>query len=419
MEAWKQDSQQLVLDRYPLKMSRYTHVVLLAWVGISMLLILRVIGAHQVCLGKFFAGVFTMDITITLCRVSYPGSSGEYNVGDGAAAFLVGNENVAAEIEATFSLADQIFDYWRQEGDRFPHTWEDRFVLQEGYQRVMEQAILKALAKYGFALKDFTKVVLYGPDGRAQRTLATRLGLEVAKLVGQPLFDSVGNTGGAFLPLLLVSALGEAKSGERFFVANYGDGADVFTLRITENINSLKKRGIKGCLISKKKLGSYQRYLAFRRLIETEPSRVPPIPNPPTLLWREQDSLYRFHGSRCQLCGKIQFPIQRVCPSCRTKDTFEQVRLADRRATLYTFTLDNLDATTLDPPGVRVFIELEGGVRIKSQLTDCNPDQVKIGMPLEPTFRRFFPGGDVPAYSWKFRPIREEEGQGILEEVKS
>lgn len=345
-------------------------------------------------------------VVVSDCRVPYPKSAGEYNAGDGAAAFLIGNENVMAEIEATFSLADEIFDCWREEGERFPHTWEDRFVFQEGYQRVMEQAILKALAKYGFALKDFTKVVFYGPDGRAQRILAARLGLEVTKLVGQPLFDSVGNTGGAFLPLLLVSALEEAKPGDRFLVANYGDGADVFILRTTEKINFFKRRGVKAYLGAKKKLDSYQRYLAFRRLIETEPSRVPPIPDPPTLLWREQDSLCRFRGSRCQLCGKIQFPIQRVCPSCRTKDTFEQVKLRERKATLYTFTLDHLDATTLDPPGVRIFVELEGEVRIKSQLTDCCPDQIKIGMPVEPTFRRFFPGGDIPTYAWKFRPER-------------
>src|SRR5438309_2230954 len=67
-------------------------------------------------------------------RMAAPRSALEPNLGDGAAAFLVGAEDVALALAASHAVADEIIDVWRSEGDPFVHAWEDRFVVDHGYR---------------------------------------------------------------------------------------------------------------------------------------------------------------------------------------------------------------------------------------------------------------------------------------------
>src|SRR2546422_813653 len=66
-------------------------------------------------------------------RLAAPRSALEPNLGDGAAAFLVGADDVAVAVAASHTVADEIIDVWRTEGDPFVHAWEDRFVVDHGY----------------------------------------------------------------------------------------------------------------------------------------------------------------------------------------------------------------------------------------------------------------------------------------------
>ena len=44
---------------------------------------------------------------------------------------------------------DEIVDVWRGDGERFVHSWEDRFVVQEGYTPRMIEAVNGLLEKTG------------------------------------------------------------------------------------------------------------------------------------------------------------------------------------------------------------------------------------------------------------------------------
>ncbi len=345
--------------------------------------------------------------TASDCRLGTPQSAAELNFGDGAAALLFGNSGVAASVEGTHSVTDECIDIWRWTEDKFVHTWEDRFVVTEGYQRVMQKAVSEALKKYDLTAKDFAKVALYAPDARNHAATARSLGFDPkTQLVGSSLFEMVGNTGCALAPMLLIAALEESNPGDKILLASYGDGSDVYILQVTEEIEKIReRRGIKGNLASKMALSEYQKYLNFRHIVDPEPSRVPSVHTPPPLLWREQKSLIRLHGSKCKSCGEVQIPIQRICPKCFSKDEFEEVRLSDKKVSLFTFVIDALDATA-DPPSVRAIYDFDGGGRLNGPMTDRVLEEIKIGMPLEMTFRRFYPGGDVPAYFWKCKPIR-------------
>jgi len=69
------------------------------------------------------------------CRVGKPGSAQEHTFGDGAAALLLGKEDVIAEFKGSYSVSYDFIDYRRLTEERFLHAWEDRWIREEGYGR--------------------------------------------------------------------------------------------------------------------------------------------------------------------------------------------------------------------------------------------------------------------------------------------
>ena len=221
------------------------------------------------------------------------------------------------------------------------------------------------------------------------------------------MFDRVGNTGVALAFMMLVEALEKSKPGDRILLAAYGDGVDLFDITVTEKINDRSKgRGIEGHLASSMPLESYGKYLRFRDFMEWQFDRRPPDRTSLPIINRESNQIYSLHGCKCRKCGTIQYPIQRVCAQCQSKDDFEEVRLSDRKGTVFTFSKDER-AMAPDLPNVLCIVDLEGGGRFYSVMTDRKPDSIKIGMPVEMTFRRIHEGLELYNYFWKTRPVRE------------
>ena len=174
-------------------------------------------------------------------RMAAPRTPMEANLGDGAAAFLIGAEGVALAPVASHTISDEIIDVWRTEGDPFVHAWEDRFVVDHGYRDNVREVVEALFAKSGVTAKDLTRVVLYGPDARSHAAMVRELGFAPTQ-VQDPLFGRVGNAGAAFTPLLLAAALAGAKAGDRLLVVSYGDGADAFLFEASAVAERLEGR---------------------------------------------------------------------------------------------------------------------------------------------------------------------------------
>jgi 3-hydroxy-3-methylglutaryl CoA synthase len=336
-------------------------------------------------------------------RPAAPGSALERGLGDGAAAFLVGAEDAVARLGERFAFAQEIVDVWRAEGDRFVHSWEERFVVQEGYLPGLLEAVRGCLARAGARPSDFARCALYAPDARSHAAAAQELGLGAAQLQ-DPLFGRLGNAGAAFAPLLLAAALESARAGERLLVASYGDGAEALTLEVTERLEKLEpRRGVSWHLARRRPVPDYRRYLEARGLeaSEYEPARDAGLSA--TVHFRERDEDLAFRGQRCRRCRALQFPNQRVCETCFARDDFEPVRLSDRTGRVVTYTLDWFFPTP-DPPTVVTVTEVEGGARVHLQLVNVDPKEVRIGLPVEFCFRRIHSVGGRPNYYWKATP---------------
>ena len=125
--------------------------------------------------------------------------------------------------------------------------------------------------------------------------------------------------------------------------------------------------------------------------------------------WREIPSRYNLYGSKCGNCGALDFPPRAVCPQCGRKSVgrMERVKLKGRGAIVsYTVVHDAPAQYEIMKPYVLAIIEMEEGCRLTSQVIDVDPAQVKIGMPVEATFRKLGQEGaaGVIHYGYKFRP---------------
>ena len=338
-------------------------------------------------------------------RLGAPRSGLERNFGDGAAAFLVGVAETLADEQGSFAFAEEIVDVWRAAGDPFVHTWEERFVVQEGYAPGIAEAVQGLCAQIDAKPSDFDHVALYGPDARSHGGAARALRVDRDAVV-DPLFGRLGNAGVAFAPLLLVAALEAAKPGDRILLANYGDGGAAMAFSVGAHVEKLEpRRGVTWHLERRRAIPSYDKYLKARDLDASEYDPGTSQGLSATIHFREREDEIAFKAQKCGQCGSLQFPAQRVCETCYAKDDFERVRLSDKIGSVVTFTFDFFFPTP-DPPTVVTITDIEGA-RVHQQLVGITPDQVRVGMPVEFTFRSIHRVGGRPNYYWKGVPRAE------------
>ena len=104
---------------------------------------------------------------------------------------------------------------------------------------------------------------------------------------------------------------------------------------------------------------------------------------------------------RCGACGVLRHYPRALCPRCLS-DAVEWVRCSGR-GTVYTFTVTHQNQA----PGFRdalpyvlAYVELDEGVRLLTNIVECAPEAVRIGMAVEVVFEDATPAVTLP----KFRP---------------
>jgi uncharacterized OB-fold protein len=102
----------------------------------------------------------------------------------------------------------------------------------------------------------------------------------------------------------------------------------------------------------------------------------------------------------------VQYPPQRVCVRCETKDDFDSIHLSGSRGKLFSYSMDYVAATP-DVPLIHSVVDFDVGGRAMMMMADRDTDNVRIGMPLEPTFRKFSEADGIHTYIWKVAPIRD------------
>lgn len=334
-------------------------------------------------------------------RLGAPESEQEPLFGDGAAAVRVGGAGVLAELVGSASVAEEFTHLWRTSAQQFVQAFEGKFSTTYGYTRDLAEAATEVLRQAEVPPRHIARLAVSAPDDRAAAVLAKQLGCDPSAVEGG-LIERAGITGAPDPLLGLALALRTVKPGDFVLVGGYGEGADALLFRATDAVGSYRPRhDLRAQLDGGTPLPSYEKYLKYRRILPREPVGEA-VTN--VLEFQELRQDVRLYGSRCLECGLVQYPMARVCIGCGARERMTDQRLG-HRGRVFTFTVDHL-FPTIELPLSMAVIDLEGGGRLYLQVTDADPDDVKIDAPVELCFRRIHEGGGNYNYFWKAKPVR-------------
>jgi len=336
--------------------------------------------------------------------------------GDGAASVLVGDTDVIAEFKGSYSVSCDFVDHFRGDKNKYDYMWEERWVRDEGYSKIVPEAVAGLFNKLSISMEDVDKLVFPCFFKAEHRKIAKKLGAGTEKLADN-LHEVCGETGAAHPLVMLVQALEQAKPGDRILLAGFGQGCDALYFEVNENIRQLQKRsGITGSLENKKVIDNYPKFLKFRDLIQTEMGIRAEFPSQTamTVLWRKRHMILGMVGGKCTECGTPQFPKMDICvnPACRGNYTQEDYEFAEVPAMVKSFTGDLL-AVSVDPPAIYGMVQFEGGGRFMADFTDCELQDVRVGQPVKLSFRKRLTDKErgFTGYFWKATPLPVKEAE--------
>lgn len=340
-------------------------------------------------------------------------TSHEMFLGDGAAALLAGTENLLAVFDDSYSVNCDFIDHYRGAGKEIDYTWEERWVRDEGFGKIIPRAVKGFCEKTGAGPGDYAKVIYPCYFSATHRGIAKKLGL-APEQVQDNFHASCGDTGTPHPLLMFVAALEQAKPGDKLLLVSFGQGCDVLSFTVTERAASFNGRaGAAGNLEKKSAMCNYQKFVKFRDLIEADMGiRGEANPNTSlTTLWRNRHQLLGLMGKRCTACGTPQYTFSPVCvnPACNAVDQLEDYAFAGREGEVLMYTGDML-APSMDPPAIYGIVSFDGGGRMLFDFTDCALDDVQVGTRVNMSFRRRFKDEQrgMSGYFWKAVPVQEE-----------
>jgi uncharacterized OB-fold protein len=116
-----------------------------------------------------------------------------------------------------------------------------------------------------------------------------------------------------------------------------------------------------------------------------QPRRPAPILTDDNAFYWEAAADGKLVAQRCGDCGVLRHPPRPMCPHCQSL-AIGIVPLSGR-GTLYSYAvLHHPQNPAFDYPVLAALVDLDEGIRVLSELTDIEPADIRIGMPLTAGF---------------------------------
>jgi 3-hydroxy-3-methylglutaryl CoA synthase len=322
-------------------------------------------------------------------RKARAASSQEMAIGDAGAAFTLGKEKVIAKFLGSHSATLDFVDHFRGADEDYDYGWEERWIRDEGYSKIIPAAIKALLEKTGVTAADVAHLILPCPFAKLDQTLAKQSGIDPAK-VRDNLAATVGDTGSTHALLMLAHVLESAKPGEKILIAQFGQGCDALLFEVTPLISGIKRIGVSGSLARRKEETNYNKFLGFNGLIDLEKGMRAEVDKKTALttLYRKSDMITGLVGGKCRVCGTAQFPRTRICvnPNCKAVDSQDPYSFADQQGTILSWSADFL-TYSMSPPNHYGMITFAEGGRFMADITDVEQGQIDSGTKMRMVFR--------------------------------
>ena len=350
-------------------------------------------GSHRAAvaaLGATLEGAVRPTLLIASERLrAKPASVQEMQYGAGAAAFLVGDGEVAAELLGAASSTASFVDHFRAAAEPYDYFWEERWIRDEGYMKIGVANIKAALTKANVAAKDVSRLIFPVSAKGVGPAVARAVGVAEAA-AADPLELDAGYSGVAHGLLLLADALDKAKPGDVIVISGFAQGCDTIVLRATDAITSARPRtSLADVVAAGVSVSSYAQMAAFYD--EITPDRgmraERDMKTALTEQYRSADQLAGFVAGKCPACGQVQFPQLSYCVACNAPaEAFEALCLADEPAKVLTYSVDGLMYYP-NPPLYVGFAQFDVGARLLMEFVDVAPDSFGVGTALHMRFR--------------------------------
>lgn len=123
------------------------------------------------------------------------------------------------------------------------------------------------------------------------------------------------------------------------------------------------------------------------KVVDEKSGRYLPMIYPEELPFWEAAKQRQLKLQRCKSCGKAWYPVGPACPHCFSME-FEWTRMSGR-GVIHNFVVYHKAWTPWFEkrvPYAVVQVELEEGPRLTTNLLDCPPGEIRIGMPVQVAF---------------------------------
>lgn len=333
----------------------------------------------------------------------------ELSSGDGAAALLVGEGDVVAELVAHANRTVDFVDHYRGQTVAYDYTWEERWIRDEGYNKIVPATLKDLFAKAGVTGADIAHFCMPCTLAKVAGPIARKAGIPDAA-VRDNLSAVCGDTGAAHALVMFAHALESARPGELILVVAFGQGCDALLFRATDKIGAVKPaRGVSGFLARRREETNYQKFLSFNNTIEMERGMRSELDKATALssLYRNRNTITGFVGGKCNVCGTLQFPKTNICvnPNCNAFHSQEPQPFSDLEGRIMSYTADNLTYSA-DPPACYGMVQFDAGGRVMIDFTDVTPDDIDVGKKMDMVFRIKDYDGQrgFTRYFWKATP---------------
>ena len=341
----------------------------------------------------------------------------ELSSGDGAAALLVGEGDLIAELVAHATRTVDFVDHYRGDGVAYDYTWEERWIRDEGYNKIVPATLKDLFATAGVTGADIAHFVMPCTLAKVAGPIARKAGIAESALRDN-LAMVCGDTGAAHALVMFAHALESAKAGELILVVAFGQGCDALLFRATDRIGAVTPaRGVSGFLARRREETNYQKFLAFNDTIEMERGMRSELDKATALssLYRNRNTITGFVGGKCNVCGTLQFPKTNICvnPNCNAFHSQEPQPFSDLEGRIMSYTADNLTYSA-DPPACYGMVQFDAGGRVMIDFTDVTPDDIDVGRKMDMVFRIKDYDGQrgFTRYFWKATPAADAAQQG-------
>ena len=195
-----------------------------------------------VCLGLVESGRIEYGLAVGAdTSQGAPGDALEYTASAGAAAFIMGTNNLLAEVLEMYSYMTDTPDFWRREYQYYPRH-AGRYTGEPAYFKHVMGASKGILEKTKMKPSDFKYAVFHQPNGKFPTRVGKMLGFDKKQIETGLLCPWLGNTYSGSSPMGLTAILDEAKPGDLIFMCSYGSGAgsDAFIWKVTDRIKEVQ-----------------------------------------------------------------------------------------------------------------------------------------------------------------------------------